>query len=244
MYVFSFFSLIIVMSEERLRNTKIQVVYRDDDWFMIDKPYDCSIQNYANRSDTSVESLLKDQFPEIEKFRNVHQLDYATSGVFVLALNKKAAALASRLFSERKVKKTYLALLQGHLSNDRYFVDQPIDDDPNHDFRMCVSSTGRPAQTTIEVLQRGYYTYKDEKSGLERTIPVTKVSLSPVSGRRHQLRLHTNHIGHSIVGDYNYEENYTNTFRMMLHAHQIVFPLPGRGELKAVAEDPFADLVV
>jgi tRNA pseudouridine32 synthase/23S rRNA pseudouridine746 synthase len=67
-----------------------------------------------------VQSILKEQFPEIPKFRNVHQLDYATSGIFVLALNKKAAAAASKLFQERTVKKTYLALVNGHLSEDEY----------------------------------------------------------------------------------------------------------------------------
>lgn len=65
-----------------------------------------------------VQSILKDQFPEIPKFRNVHQLDYATSGIYVLALNKKAAAAASKLFRERTVKKTYLALVNGHLKDD------------------------------------------------------------------------------------------------------------------------------
>lgn len=66
----------------------------------------------------TVESLLKEQFPDINKFRNVHQLDYATSGVFVLALNKKAAAAASKLFRDRTVKKTYLALVNGHVKED------------------------------------------------------------------------------------------------------------------------------
>lgn len=65
-----------------------------------------------------VDTILKEQFPEISKFRNVHQLDYATSGCFVLALNKKAAAAASKMFSERSVKKTYLALVNGHVLND------------------------------------------------------------------------------------------------------------------------------
>lgn len=62
--------------------------------------------------------MLKEQFPEIPKFRNVHQLDFATSGLFVLALNKKAAAAASKLFRDRTVKKTYLALVNGHLAQD------------------------------------------------------------------------------------------------------------------------------
>lgn len=125
----------------------------------------------------------------------------------------------------------------------RYFIDQPIDDDPNHDFKMAIIPTGKPAQTKIRVLQRGYYTYKEEKTGIEKTLPVTKVSLSPVSGRRHQLRLHLKFIGHPIVGDFNYEDIYTDKFRMMLHAYQIILPLSGREELKVVADDPFTELV-
>lgn len=65
-----------------------------------------------------MENILKEQCPEITKFRNVHQLDYATSGIYVLALNKKAASEASQLFRERTVKKTYVALVNGHLAND------------------------------------------------------------------------------------------------------------------------------
>jgi 23S rRNA-/tRNA-specific pseudouridylate synthase len=109
---------------------------------------------------------------------------------------------------------------------------------------MAIVATGKPAQTNIQVLQRGHYKFKEEKTGLEKNIPVTKVALSPISGRRHQLRLHLKYIGHPIVGDFNYEVEYTDTFRMMLHAHQIILPLPGKDELKAIADDPFTELVI
>lgn len=125
----------------------------------------------------------------------------------------------------------------------RYFVDQPIDDDPDHEFRMAILSSGKPAQTNIKVLKRGFYHYKEEKTGFEKSIAVTQVSLSPISGRRHQLRVHLRYIGHPIVGDFNYEEKYTDTFRMMLHAHQIALPLPGQDELKVISYDPFSNLV-
>lgn len=108
---------------------------------------------------------------------------------------------------------------------------------------MVIISSGKPAQTTVKVVQRGYYHYKEEKTGIEKTIPVTQVELLPISGRRHQLRLHLKYLGHPIVGDFNYEEVYTDTYRMMLHAYQIVLPLPARDELKVIAEDPFIDLV-
>lgn len=109
---------------------------------------------------------------------------------------------------------------------------------------MAIIATGKPAQTKIQVLERGHYTYRQEKTGLERTIPVTKVRLSPISGRRHQLRLHLKHIGHPIVGDFNYEDEYTDTFRMMLHAYQIILSLPGKDELNIMADDPFTELLI
>jgi tRNA pseudouridine32 synthase/23S rRNA pseudouridine746 synthase len=108
---------------------------------------------------------------------------------------------------------------------------------------MAIISTGKTAQTKIKVIKRSYYSYKEEKTDLEKRIPVTLVDLSPISGRRHQLRVHLKYIGHPIVGDFNYEETYTDTFRMMLHAHKIVLPLPGREELVAVADDPFIALL-
>ncbi|KAI8988393.1 pseudouridine synthase [Mycotypha africana] len=238
-------STMIEKTENRL-DLPISVIYRDEEWFVIDKPYDCKIQNYPNSTEATVESILKQQFPEVSKFRNVHQLDYATSGVFVLALNKKAAAEASKLFRERLVKKTYIALVNGHLSDNSYFVDKPIAEDPNHAFRMRIDEEGKPAQTNIEVLERGYYTFKEVQTGQQKSIPATKVKLSPISGRRHQLRLHLKHIGHPIIGDYNYEDIYTDTFRMMLHAYQITLPLLEKDKEKALtitATDPFIHLL-
>ncbi|KAI9023699.1 pseudouridine synthase [Phycomyces nitens] len=189
-----------------------------------------------------VHTIIANQFPEIPKLRNVHQLDYATSGIYVLALNKKAAGEASKLFRERTVKKTYLAIVQGHLALDSYTVDQPIGDDPSHDFRMKIVSDGKPAQTHVKVLERSYYRYREEETGEERCIKATKVQLSPITGRRHQLRVHLKSLGYPIVGDYNYEAQYTDTFRMMLHAHKIILPLK-KQEIAVDANDPFIDLL-
>ncbi|KAI7871423.1 pseudouridine synthase [Spinellus fusiger] len=190
---------------------------------------------------TLVQAILERQFPSIPKFRNVHQLDYATSGIYVLALTKKAAAAASKLFQERAVKKTYLALVQGHLPLDKYHVDKPIGEDPGHDFRMAIVPGGQSAQTEIKVLQRGDYCYKEEATGEEKKIKVSKVELFPVTGRRHQLRVHLQDLGYPIVGDYNYEAKYTDTFRMMLHAYKIVLPLKEPVCVQTI--DPFHSLI-
>ncbi|CAO3697401.1 unnamed protein product [Rhizopus stolonifer] len=108
---------------------------------------------------------------------------------------------------------------------------------------MKILPTGKPAKTHVQVIQRGYYSYKEEKSKVEKRISVTKVSLCPISGRRHQLRLHLQSLGHPIVGDFNYELQYTDTFRMMLHAHRLSLQLPEENLPEFVAEDPFVELV-
>jgi len=95
----------------------MQVTQQVSIWISMIKQADL-FTTLLKKKKKTVESLLKEQFPDINKFRNVHQLDYATSGVFVLALNKKAAAAASKLFRDRTVKKTYLALVNGHVKED------------------------------------------------------------------------------------------------------------------------------
>ncbi|RUS14880.1 pseudouridine synthase [Endogone sp. FLAS-F59071] len=206
----------------------VPILHHDPDYLIVDKPCDCTID--------SVHAHLYSQFPQYSKLRNVHQLDYATSGVYCLALTKKAAAAASLLFRARSVRKTYVALLRGHMDGHSYNVSAGISKDPTHPFRMRIDNlSGRPAQTNITVLRRAYFS---------PSLPVTMVQLEPISGRRHQLRLHTQSLDHPIVGDYNYEQpDYTDTFRMMLHAWKIVLPFSD-GLLSIETENPFESLLI
>jgi 23S rRNA-/tRNA-specific pseudouridylate synthase len=92
-----------------------------------------------------------------------------------------------------------------------------------------------PAVQEVLVLERGEY----------RGSKVTKVMLTPHTGRRHQLRVHLNSIGHPIVGDYTYCGD-ADSPRMMLHAHKLTLPLPPRfGNTRSwEASDPFDDILV
>ena len=101
------------------------------------------------------------------------------------------------------------------------------------------------AKTELVTLRRGYF----DRSYLvspSSPLKVTLVSLHPFTGRRHQLRLHCQHIGHPIVGDWHYEKeimDYTDTFRMMLHAYKLVIPLGQERMLSVESENPFESLV-
>lgn len=130
----------------------------------------------------------------------VHRLDRETQGLMIIAYNKKAAAYFSEQIKERKVKKYYQALLLGNLEADSGTISHDIDD--------------QEAVTEYRVL--------------DRSDKYTLVEALLVTGRKHQLRIHFNNLGHPIMGDPKYGEN--NSFRdgMQLLASKLIFTAPGR----------------
>ena len=188
------------------------------DYLFAYKQHDLHLDSPAH--DVTLQKQLCACYPElIDKatafgFRNVHQLDYATSGVLCFALNKKAAGAAGKLFQRRLAQKCYLALVEGHVPWDHKTACWGIGDDASdpRGFRMalegaagCVSPLA--ASTDCFMVSRGYF----------RGRAVTKLLLRPRSGRRHQLRLHCLALGHAIVGDVAYTGD-EQAPRMMLHA--------------------------
>nr|CAD7203488.1 unnamed protein product [Timema douglasi] len=175
----------------------------------------------------SLQLQLRKLYPELvnpglkHDFYFVHRLDYATSGLICLALNKKACSEATSCFHQRKTKKYYLAVLRGHVSKELMYMNEAIGEDSLEErgsHRMCTSSnlnctSPRPAQTRMLILQRGLFD----------NYPATKVILRPITGRRHQLRVHCAHIGHTIVGDYTYSNRKdTLPYRTFLHSYRYV----------------------
>lgn len=155
--------------------------------------------------------------------RFVQRLDYATSGVLLIALSRTAAGVAATQFEQREVRKEYVALVHGHVerpSDDGSIViDAPIADGlPKGSYHMEIGgqeNRGRPSRTVCTPVQHGLYF----------GAPVTKVRLQPESGRRHQLRVHLAHRSWPIVGDATYAiRQDCKAFpkmippRMMLHA--------------------------
>ncbi|KAL1138904.1 hypothetical protein AAG570_008966, partial [Ranatra chinensis] len=151
-------------------------------------------------------------------FYFVHRLDYATSGVLCVALNKPACSAATTAFEKRKAKKYYIALLRGHVAGEILDVTVPIGEaasETSGSHMMCTNTgsneclSARWAHSRLLVIGRGMY----------GGYPATKVLLRPVTGRRHQLRVHCTHIGHTIVGDFTYSRRKdVQPHRTFLHA--------------------------
>ena len=187
------------------------VRYEDDNLLLCDKPFDLQIDGQRPLSLTSLLILKGLDLPPPLKF--CHQLDYSTSGLITIAKNRRAAAAMSRLFEKRKIKKYYLAIVAGHLAQN-LTVSLPISSYPGKTNMMSIGDkSGKEATTEISILQRGYWQGR----------PVTKIEARPISGRRHQIRLHCKSTGHPVVGDITYN-NDKEPSRMMLHAMKLDIP--------------------
>lgn len=162
----------------------------------------------------SVHFRMRKAFPQITM---VHRLDFGTSGIMILALNKAANANLGRQFQERKVKKTYTSELMGHIDEDEGIINAGIAKDPEQFPKLKICNTlGKPAQSHFKVISRLHAPTR------------TRVLFTPLTGRTHQLRLHSHLIGHPILGcDLYYSEN-SNTLasRLCLHASSLDFNHP------------------
>ncbi|HHK9554072.1 RluA family pseudouridine synthase [Enterobacter sichuanensis] len=202
----------------------IAILWQDEHLLLINKPsglLSLSGKNPQNRD--SVHYRLVQTFPGCTL---VHRLDFGTSGLMVVARNKVINAALCQQFSQRSVEKGYSALLCGHLENDEGVIDAPIAKDPALFPLMSIcATTGKPARSRYRVVERFYQ---------ETGVPLTRVTLTPETGRTHQLRIHCQQLGHPILGcDLYGGLNVPGTEtapRLMLHASVLNFIHPVSGE--------------
>ena len=145
-----------------------------------------------------------------------HRLDMATSGILLFALSKAAEKELKRQFREREPKKHYQAIVWGHLEQDSGIVDLPLICDWENRPRQRIDFlVGKKAQTQYQVLAR----YPNN---------TTRVKLTPITGRSHQLRLHMLALGHPILGDKFYSPPPVRAMapRLYLHAESLTITHP------------------
>lgn len=207
---------------------EIELLYQDDAILLINKPsglLSLSGKNPANKD--SVHHRLVQEFPNALM---IHRLDLGTSGIMVLALNKSVNANLCRQFMDRSITKTYTALLSGKLSKQDGIIDIPIiKDADNFPYQKICQQTGKPAQSAYRCID---YCAKQN---------VSRVIFTPLTGRTHQLRVHSQAIGHSILGCDLYASTEVGALsdRLMLHATSLVFNHPYTGK-RTTAECPTA----
>lgn len=192
----------------------LAILYQDEHIMVVNKPSGLlSVPGKAPEHHDSIMARIQQQFPHAE---SVHRLDMATSGVMVVALNKSAERELKRQFREREPKKSYIARVWGHLENDEGMIDLPlICDWPNRPKQKVCFETGKSAQTAYQVLS-----HDPDNS--------TRVLLTPITGRSHQLRVHMLSLGHPILGDrfYAHDDARAMADRLQLHAQELLITHP------------------
>ncbi len=203
--------------ELAIEDIELPVLYEDDDCVVINKPIGLLTHSKGPfNPEPTVESWLRSRLKTKampgERAGIVHRLDRATSGVMIVAKTPKALGWLQKQFSQRKVKKSYIAVIEGVLKEPEAIIDMPIERNPKKPQTFRVGSNGKSAITNYKVLKAG------EAFSL--------VELQPATGRTHQLRVHLAHLGHPIAGDTFYGGRTAD--RLFLHARSLELTLPNR----------------
>ena len=209
----------------KAQDIPLDVVYEDDDIIVVNKPKGMVVHPANGNPDgtlvNAVMSLCKGSLSGIGgEIRPgiVHRLDKDTSGLIIIAKNDVAHINLSKQIKDRRVKKIYIALVKGNVSENEATVNMPIGRSTKDRKKMAVRKDGKEAITHFKVLKRyGKYTLLELKID---------------TGRTHQIRVHMAEIGHPVVGDMIYS-NGKNEFGVegqMLHAKSLDFQHPVTGK--------------
>ncbi|CAM3876461.1 RluA family pseudouridine synthase [Rheinheimera salexigens] len=191
------------------------VLYQDDIVLVVNKP--AKLLTVPGRHPDNHDCLISRVQREFLTASIVHRLDYDTSGIVIIPLTKRALSDISKQFQARTVQKHYIALVAGLVKANSQQIDLALAADMANRpcYKVC-QLEGKPSTTDVKVLSR------------DSTKQQTRLQLSPITGRSHQLRVHMQAIGHPIVGDTLYAPDAVAaaSSRLLLHAEQIQFLHP------------------
>ena len=211
------------MQQEAERgNEKLNIVYEDQWLLIINKPAGM-LSVPGKERQTSIYDLARKAYPEADGPMIVHRLDMATSGLLIIAKDKKTHQHLQAQFKNRSIRKKYIALLDGIVPEDEGTIELSLCPNPLDRPRQMVDTQyGKPAITYYQVL--------------ERTDKYTRIALYPHTGRTHQLRVHAAHpsgLHCPIIGDELYGKK---DKRLYLHAESIEFTHPVNGQSMCITE--------
>ncbi|HSP61727.1 MAG TPA: RluA family pseudouridine synthase [Pyrinomonadaceae bacterium] len=213
----------------------VEVVYEDDDLIVVNKPAGIVVHPAAGVDSGTLANALAFHFQQLSTTGGavrpgiVHRLDKGTSGLLVVAKTEKAHEHLADQFRDRKVFKSYVALVHGQVEKEGGEIDQPIARDPRNRTRMAVVRAGRPSLSIYKVRRR-----------FER---FTLLDVELKTGRTHQIRVHLAWLKHPVVGDEVYGAGRDKTVnnpvirsriaklgRQFLHAERLGFRHPRTAE--------------
>lgn len=192
-----------------MQKLNIATLEENDDFIAINKPSGLLSVPDREGNEISLKKILKDRYGEIY---TVHRLDKETSGIIVFAKNAETHKFLSGLFESRAVEKYYTGMLHGIPAQESGSIDAAIMEHPVKKGIMVINKKGKPALTDYQLIETfGNYSL---------------MRFQIHTGRTHQIRVHTKHIGHPIVCD----SIYGNGEPVMLSAIKRKFNLSKKEE--------------
>tara|TARA_B000000565_G_scaffold103496_1_gene77326 strand:+ start:3332 stop:4225 length:894 start_codon:yes stop_codon:yes gene_type:complete len=194
------------------------IIHQDDKLVVINKPPGLATQGGTGIA-TSVDQLASAYFKGTDNKEAfiVHRLDRSTSGILLISKDLVLTKELTQAFKDKTIKKTYIALVEGHLSESSGTINSPLSIQNNQSEKVVIDADGKPAITHFKLL--------------EHQGPNSLVQLMPETGRMHQLRVHMASLGHPIIGDDKYARareqfkfNPELEKRLYLHAYRIEIP--------------------
>lgn len=209
----------------------LDIVYEDADVAVVNKPQGMVVHPSAGHTSGTLVNALLYHIKDLSGINGVirpgivHRIDKDTSGLLMIAKNDQAhATLAGELKSKKSLRK-YLAIVHGHLPNDRGVIEAPIGRSEKDRKKQAVTGKGKEAVTRFQVLERfGDYSL---------------IELTLETGRTHQIRVHMAYIGHPVAGDPVYGPKKTlKGHGQFLHAQTLGFTHPKTGKLVRFTAQP------
>ena len=190
------------------------IIFKDDELLILNKPSGLAVQG-GTKIERHIDGLLKESFKSAET-RLVHRLDKDTSGVLIIALNRQIADYLSYLFREKKIIKNYWALNVGKIKKGKGIINKKI--------------KKKNSNTYYEALTE-YNNYMKINDNLNFII------FKPITGRNHQIRIHSKELGIPILGDKIYGNDKDNK-NLYLHSRSIEFSHPNGNKMFFEAKLP------
>jgi tRNA pseudouridine32 synthase/23S rRNA pseudouridine746 synthase len=211
------------LSVSKLSNVQdFELIYEDSALLVFNKPSGLlSVPGKGPEKADCLRSRVQQVYPEA---LTVHRLDMSTSGILLMARSAELHRQVSIAFQDRAVKKSYVAVVNGHVledaSHEWQLIDKPIATDwINRPLQKIDFTDGKPSQTHYKIIS------------YDAASDTTRLELAPITGRTHQLRVHLQSLGHPILGDHLYAspDIQAKSSRLLLHASSLTINHPITG---------------
>ena len=205
------------------QESSLEIIYEDDLLCIVNKPSNLIIHpDDKSKKDTlcNYVSYYYKQTHQNLPIRYLHRLDRDTTGLVMFCKCALLQPYFDALIASKEIKKTYLAIIEGHLPQKEMSVNLPIGQDRHSKNKMCIFKTGKEAITH----------FKEIKTNGNDTLVKCQIE----TGRKHQIRVHLSHLHHPIIGDSLYGKTSSQIKRMALHAYRLEFIHPLSNQLMTI----------